>query len=208
MGKLNDPFFYKMCMGKKMQHIFYINSNLDIAQQKAVLVSYAQDQNITGEFITGKEVYSLCSIEADCTIYISEMLSLAPTLDGINKVLKYLMEQNCAAISVQEGYKISPANGKDILQGMEMAIAISSRNKSLMMKKKLAQKRKNGGVVGRHLGAKNIKPSLCEQNKDFILQALSAGEQRQIIAQKVGVSVRTLFNFIHTIKNEQLSGVR
>lgn len=187
-----------------MKHIFYINTHFDTAQQKAVLTSYAKNKNITGEFVTGKEVCSLCAKEADCTIYISEMLSLAQTLDGINKVLKYLMEQNCAVISVQEGYKILPSNCQYILKGIEMAIAILARNKSLVMKKKLAQKRKNGGIVGRHLGAKNIKPSLCEQNKDFILQALSAGEQRQIIAQKVGVSVRTLFNFIHAIKNEQI----
>ena len=184
------------------QNIFYLAPYIDLHLQKKEFCFYAQKNKIKGTFFDINQLNSFVSKkDKQATLFINNILCLGQNLETIQKQIHLLIENGINIISIKEGFEIfSNTKGRNILTGMQMSSQISSICKSQIIKNKLAQKRKNGGIVGRHKGSKNLIPSKCETNKEYILSSIKNGKTKKEIATEIGVSTSTLFNFLKPYK--------
>ncbi|MBQ8250296.1 MAG: hypothetical protein IJY92_00075 [Alphaproteobacteria bacterium] len=185
-------------------NIFYISNHMDTTLQKKGIDTYVQRKGIKGKFVDESE-FSLLKGHPNKgrTIFVSNLLSIDSSLEGIKQTLSELTSAGIKIVSIEDNLEFSDNKTTSaIFKGMEIAIQIKSACNSLVMKNKLAQKKKEGGIIGRHKGAKNLAPSKCEINKRYIFQAIKNGETKTAIAKEIGVSVRTLFNFLKLNKNK------
>ncbi len=185
-------------------NIFYLSSKLDKTFQTKALTSYAKKLKIQGDFIDEELFNSLKKNSSkNKTLFVTNLLCLGSNLEKIKQELCDLTTFGVDIVSIEDGFEfLSNEKTAHLLQGIEIAIQIKSACNSLVMKNKLAQKKKNGGIIGRHKGAKNLNPSKCELKKEYIFQALKQGTNKNTIAKEIGVSVRTLFNFLKLTENK------
>ena len=128
--------------------------------------------------------------------FVSNVFDLGSSLEEIKSVLKAFTKQGLNIVCVTEGYEFFEGEKSEtLIKGMEIAIDIKKMCHSFVIKNTIQKKRENGEKVGRHIGSKNKKPSLCEVHKDFIFQSLKNGVSKSQIAKTVGVTSRTIFNF-------------
>ena len=128
--------------------------------------------------------------------FVSNLLNLGTSIDEVRMALKRLIDAGFFVVSLDEGFEFgSDETSLNILKGMEIAAYIKKTHKSIAMKSNIQKKREKGQKVGRVLGVKNKKPSLCEVYKDYIIQSLAKGISKTEIAKTVGVTSRTIFNF-------------
>ena len=177
---------------------------MDEAFQKKVISSYAQKHKIKGQFVEDKNLdLSTQNFNENKTLFVSNLMCFNSNLEGIKQTLSDLTLAGLNIVSIEDGFEfLANEKSADILKGIEIAIQIKAFCNSYVMKNKIAQKKKNGETIGRHKGSKNLAPSKCELNKKYIFQALKKGETKNAIAKEVGVSIRTLFNFLKLNENK------
>ena len=177
---------------------------MDTTFQKKVINSYAEKHKIKGQFVEDKNLdLSNQNLHEHKTLFVSNLMCFNSNLEGIKQTLSDLILSGLNVVSIEDGFEFfSNEKSADILKGIEIAIQIKAFCTSYVMKNKLAQKKKNGETIGRHKGSKNLAPSKCELNKKYIFQALKRGKTKNAIAQEVGVSIRTLFNFLKLNENK------
>ena len=182
-----------------MNKVYFDKSLLTLSQQKRdfLLEKYAlKTEEI--DFVSGKDVgaFSSLSKEAKGFFIALNLLNFGDTIDEVRMALKRLIDASFFVVSLDENMVFgSDETSWNILKGMEIASYIKKTHKSIAMKSNIQKKREKGQKVGRVLGTKNKKPSLCEVYKDYIIQSLAKGISKTEIAKTVGVTSRTIFNF-------------
>ena len=175
-----------------------------------------EQKNILLEFLNAKKINNIQLIEkenifADFStfkkakkIIVASLLCLSDNISDLKKMLANLLENKIALISLKEQiYLLSPDEMKNFISGFETALILKTQQSSLKIKNSLQQKKENGFKIGRAIGSKNKKKSLCEQNHERILKMLKNGESVSSIATQIGVSIRTLFNYKKKILNNE-----
>ncbi len=179
-------------------------------------INMLEQKNILLEFLNAKKINNIQLIEkenifADFStfkkakkIIVASLLCLSDNVSDLKKTLANLLENKIALISLKEEiYLLSPDEMKNFISGFETALILKTQQSSLKIKNSLQQKKENGFKIGRAIGSKNKKKSLCEQNHERILKMLKNGESVSSIATQIGVSIRTLFNYKKQILNNE-----
>ena len=176
--------------------------NISVDAQRSLIESYAKNKKVSEVvFIENNDICTFKNMgKKEQTLVVANMACLGSNLEKIKDSLFSITAQKMNLISIEEGYELYSKKSADLLKGFEMAVDIKTRCNSLFMRNQLAQKRLNGGKLGRTVGAKNKRKSRCELNKDFIIQSLKNGLSKSAIARQVGVSTRTLYNFEQTLR--------
>lgn len=187
-----------------MMTIYFEKSLKNISQndQNAFLQKFGCEGDASPIFVDRVGVLSSVQFEKGSILFIPNMFLLGDDLSNIKSSLKNLISQGVDIVCLDEGVRFKSGEHCDVLKGFELALMIAKKSRSIVMKNSLSEKRKKGGKLGRLLGSKNKKPSLCEMHKTFILDSLKNGISKKQIAATIGVTTRTLFNF------ERKMGVR
>lgn len=183
-----------------MKKVYLDNSlkNLSLEEKNNLLKKYNFQQEDIQICYTDKGILLLSEAKrtSESVYFVSNVFDLGSSLEEIKSVLKALTRQGLNIVCVAEGYEFfAGKKSETLIKGMEIAIHIKKMCHSFVMKNTIQKKRENGESIGRHVGSKNKKPSLCEVHKDFIFQALKNGVSKSQIAKIVGVTSRTIFNF-------------
>ncbi len=184
-------------INKKMLTVYFEKSleNISQSDQKVFLQKFAYSEDIEPIFVEKESVLSTDLFERNSVLFIPNMFLLGAGLLNIKLQLENLISHGMDVVCLDEGVRFKSGENCDLLKGLELALMITKKSRSMVMKNSLSEKRKKGGKLGRVFGSKNKKPSLCEVHKDFIFQALKNGVSKSQIAKTVGVTSRTIFNF-------------
>lgn len=134
-------------------------------------------------------------------IICTELSRLGRNLFMIMDILNFCMAKECKVYTVKEGYHL----GEDI-QSKVLAFAFGlsaeiERNLiSLRTKEALARKKAEGVKLGRPRGIKNHRHKLDSRGK-AIHTLLEKGASKTEIAKRLGVSRKTLYNWMNTVKS-------
>ena len=169
-------------------------------------INMLEQKNILLEFLNAKKINNIQLIEKENIFADFSTFKKAKKINvsDLKKMLANLLENKIALISLKEQiYLLSPDEMKNFISGFETALILKTQQSSLKIKNSLQQKKENGFKIGRAIGSKNKKKSLCEQNHERILKMLKNGESVSSIATQIGVSIRTLFNYKKQILNNE-----
>lgn len=185
-------------MHKKM-NIYFEKSlkNMSEEEKKSLVEKCAKNfDDVKVSYISKLDIEKLKNQEKKKSLFVVQnMLSLGNSVLKIKNSMLYLSQESVDILTLDEGYKISSIDYPMILMGMDIFLSVQKQQRSFMMKSSIQQKRAKGERVGRLIGSKNKKPSLCEVYKDYIIQSLAKGISKTEIAKTVGVTSRTIFNF-------------
>ena len=135
-------------------------------------------------------------------IICSELSRLGRSMFMIMSILNRLMEEEVLVYTVKEGYKL----GTDLTSKvLAFAFSISAEIERQLISQRtteaLRRKKSEGVVLGHPKGKKNSIHKL-DGKEEFIKKMLTEGFTKKIIAQKLKVSVSTLYLFIRDKKIE------
>ena len=209
IGKSNDPFFADFLVREEKMTIVYIdkyNKYINMLEQKNILLAFLNAKKINDiQLIEQENIFSnFCALKNAKKLIVASLLCLSDNVTDLKKTLVNLFENKIALISLKEEISLSSQDEmKNFISGFETALILKNQQSSLKIKNSLQQKKENGFKIGRAVGSKNKKKSLCEQNHERILKMLENGESVSSIAAKIGVSIRTLFNYKKQILNNE-----
>ena len=182
------------------------NKYINELQQNTLLLSFfntQQERDIF--FVENENIFSEPSIfETSKRIVVASLMCLADSMSEIKTVLLDLYKRKISLVSIKENlFLLTQKEMKNFISGFETALILKTQQSSLKIKNSLQQKKENGFKIGRAIGSKNKKKSLCEQNHERILKMIKNGESVASIATQIGVSIRTLFNYKKQILNNE-----
>lgn len=156
----------------------------------------------TKSFQTRELGQLLTKISKDDMIICTELSRLGRNLFMIMEILNLCMTKECQVWTIKDNYRL----GQDI-QSKVLAFAFGlsaeiERNLiSQRTKEALARIKASGKHLGRRKGSKNKHlNTICTQNHEFIISALSKGLSVPRIANKLNISKGTLYRYL-TYKN-------
>lgn len=190
-------FYFK----EEKMTIAYIDKNslfISKLEQKKLLLSFLNVKKITDvNFIENENIFADISFFSKYKrLIIPSLLLLGKDLDEVQRHLSILSQYEMELISLKENLIFSTKDEiKNFIKEFEMILQMKKAYSSVKIKKALQQKKERGLKIGRSFGAKNKKKTKCEENHDYIINALKKGENMLTIANAIGVSIRTLFNY-------------
>lgn len=167
-------------------------------EQRDLLVSFLNAQkNKNIIFVENDNFFTeVCTAKKAKKIIVASLMCLADNITEIKKILMNLYEQKISLISVKKNISLSNSvEMKNFISGFDWALQLKGVYSSVKIKNSLQQKKEMGIKIGRTNGSKNKKKSPCAEHHQYIFDALQKGERIATIADTVGVSVRTLFNY-------------
>lgn len=176
------------------ENSFYINK---LEQRNLISLLLNETVNEDVIFVKNENIFAdFDFLKKHKRIIIASLFCLDDDFYQLKKILKTLCERDIELISVKEKISLtSKEEIKNFLKGFETALLLKELYLSEKIKNGLNKKKKMGFKIGRVIGSKNKKKSLCEKNHQYIFEALQKKERIIEIANKVGVSARTLFNY-------------
>lgn len=174
------------------------NKYINELQQNTLLLSFfntQQEKDIF--FVENENIFSEPSIfETSKRIVVASLMCLADSMSEIKTVLLDLYKRKISLVSIKENlFLLTQKEMKNFILGFDLALQLKVDYSSFKIKSSLQKKKEQGIKIGRLIGAKNKKKTPCEEQHQYIFEALQKGERVATIADTVGVSVRTLFNY-------------
>lgn len=163
---------------------------------------YIQDAGISGTTEPDSRALGGClrHLRAGDVIICSELSRLGRKLFMIMRILEYCMDIGARLYTVKDGYELG-----DNIQSKVLAFAfgLSAEIERELISKRTKEglrKRKQDGVhLGRPIGRTNQRCKLDTQ-KRFIKRQMLYGCPQYKLAQKLGVSPKTLRKFIGSVR--------
>ncbi|MBR6729863.1 MAG: hypothetical protein IKL90_00775 [Alphaproteobacteria bacterium] len=174
------------------------NKYINELQQNTLLLSFfntQQEKDIF--FVENENIFSEPSIfETSKRIVVASLMCLADSMSEIKTVLLDLYKRKISLVSIKENlFLLTQKEMKNFILGFDLALQLKVDYSSFKIKSSLQKKKEQGIKIGRLIGAKNKKKSKCAEHHQYIFQALKNGEKITTIANTVGVTERTLFNY-------------
>lgn len=175
---------------------------LRFSKQHGYIIDEWIDETISGTISPSKRNLGklLEKVHKGDIIICSELSRLGRSMFMIMSILNELMEHEVLILTVKEQYKL----GQD-LQSKVLAFAFSisaeiERTLISQRTKEALKKRKADGVkLGHPKGTKNSKYKLINK-KDDILRLNKNGVPKQEIADRLGISLSSVYNYIRESK--------
>lgn len=129
-------------------------------------------------------------------IICSELSRLGRNMFMIMSILNTLMERGVIIYTVKEGYRL----GEDLTSKvLAFAFSISAEIERQLISQRtieaLKRKKSEGVILGHPKGKKNSRHKL-DGKEEFIKNQLKAGFSKKVIAQKLHVSISTLYLYL------------
>jgi len=129
-------------------------------------------------------------------IICSELSRLGRSLFMIMSILNDLLENGVKIWTIKDNYRLEDdINAKILAFAFGLSAEIERSLISQRTKEALARKRSEGMTLGRPLGSKSVKHKLSGYEAE-IKALLDEKVPKTVIAQRFGVSRKTLFSFI------------
>ncbi len=130
-------------------------------------------------------------------IICSELSRLGRNMFMIMSILNTLMERGVIIYTVKEGYRL----GEDLTSKvLAFAFSISAEIERQLISQRtteaLKRKKSEGVILGHPKGKKNSRHKL-DGKEEYIKTQLKAGFSKKMIAQKLQVSISTLYLYLH-----------
>ena len=138
----------------------------------------------------------LARVHAGDLIICTELSRLGRSLFMVMNILNTCMEKGCRVWSIKEGYRLG-----DDLQSKVLAFAfglsaeIERQLISARTREALERRRAEGVALGRPMGSVNAVHKL-DDRRETVLALLEAGISRSEVARRLGVSRKTLYNWL------------
>lgn len=168
------------------------------AKQKGFKIDAWKSEKVSGK--TSKEERQLESVlqslQTDDILIVSEISRLSRTMLEIMAILNLCIARKITLYSVKEGYAFED-NMTSKIMGFAFGIAAEIERNLIAIRTKeaLAYRKSQGMILGRPAGSSPQKKKLSE-NSGLIKEMLDNGIPKNIIADKLGVSKATFYNFM------------
>ena len=136
------------------------------------------------------------------TVIFANIVGLGGTLAQIKENIALLTGKKLKIISIKENLRFEAGEETEwLLRGLELSINLRNSLVSVVTRKALEAKRAQGFKLGRDFGHKN-KRYIWEGKEAEIDRLLRSGVSRAKTAEKVGMSVMSLYNFLKMRQSE------
>lgn len=181
--------------------VWYVDNsqkNISANEQRDILNKYAQDNSYSIDvFLTDPDIKSIRDnvSSKNNTLIIANIACLGNKLAIIVENIEFLISGGFEIISIKENLKLdSSEETTQLIKGIKLSIDIRNSMVSTITKKALDNRKAKGFKLGPAFGNKRKKSW-----SDFeapIIKMLSSGMSRQAVADKLGISTTSLYNFI------------
>lgn len=181
--------------------VWYVDNsqkNISANEQRDILNKYAQDNSYSIDvFLTDPDIKNIRDnvSSKNNTLMIANIACLGSKLANIVENIEFLVSSGFEIISIKENLKLdSSEETTQLIKGIKLSIDIRNSMLSTITKKALDNRKAKGFKLGPAFGNKRKKSW-----SDFeapIIKMLSSGMSRQAVADKVGISTTSLYNFI------------
>ncbi|GHU00930.1 invertase [Alphaproteobacteria bacterium] len=170
---------------------------------------YIEDSGVSGTKEPNERALGGClkKLRAGDVLICSELSRLGRKLFMIMRILEHCMNCGAKVYTIKDGYELG-----DNIQSKIMAFAFGLSAEierdliSMRTKEALAARRASGIVLGRPTGSKNKRRKLDGRSED-IRNMLKSGMTKAKIANRLKVSVPTLYDFMATGTHQILTKV-
>ena len=130
----------------------------------------------------------------------SEISRLGRNLLEIMTILNLCMQKQAKVWTIKDNYRLgSDIQSKILAFAYSLSAEIERNLTSQRTKDALARIKSEGKKLGREFGSKN-KKHILDGKEDIIFYLLQKGTSKRKIAKEIGVSVTTIYSFIHKTK--------
>ena len=181
--------------------VWYVDNsqkNVSASEQRDILNKYARDNSYSIDvFLTDPDIKNIRDnvSSKNNTLVIANIACLGSKLTNIVENIEFLVSSGFEIISIKENLKLdSSEETTQLVKGIKLSIDIRNSVLSTITKKALDNRKAKGFKLGPAFGNKRKKSW-----SDFeapIIKMLSSGMSRQAVADKLGISTTSLYNFI------------
>lgn len=181
--------------------IWYIDNsdrNIDANEQREVLKQYAQENSYSIDiFLNDTDIKNIINNvnSKNNTLIIANIACLGSKLQDVVENIEFLISNGFEVISVKENVKFNNSEeNKQILKGIRLSVDLRYSMTSIITRKGLDNRRSLGLKLGPAFGSKRRKN--WSDLEGPIRKMLSGGMTRKQVADKLGISVSSVYNFI------------